>query len=93
MLIDPEVLIFDDALASVDAETEEKILSAFLKVRKGRTNILVAHRTSTLQHADQIIVIDDGRIVQRGTHSELIDLPGIYRDIFRLQQFTGKKAV
>ena len=89
MLIDPELLIFDDALASVDAETEEQILSAFLKTRRGRTNILVAHRVSTLQHADHIIVLDGGRIVQQGSHDQLAQQPGLYRDIYRLQQLTG----
>src|SRR6056297_2213177 len=89
MLIDPELLIFDDALASVDAETEEKILAAFLRVREGRTNILVAHRVSTLRHADYIIVIEEGRVIQRGTHDYLSADPGLYRDIYRLQQLTG----
>jgi len=89
MLINPEILIFDDALASVDAETEEKILAGFLRVRKDRTNILVAHRVSTLQHADHIIVLDKGQIMQQGTHNELSGSPGLYRDIYRLQQLTG----
>ncbi len=89
MLIDPELLIFDDALASVDAETEEKILDAFLETRRGRTNILVAHRVSTLQHADHIIVLDEGRIVQQGSHDQLAEQPGLYRDIYRLQQLSG----
>ncbi|MCF7953571.1 MAG: ABC transporter ATP-binding protein/permease [Spirochaetales bacterium] len=86
MMIDPELLIFDDALASVDAETEEKILGAFLKVRRGRTNVLVAHRVSTLRHADHIIVLDGGRIVQQGSHTDLAETPGLYQDIYRLQQ-------
>ncbi len=89
MLIDPELLIFDDALASVDAETEEKILDAFLETRRGRTNILVAHRVSTLQHADHILVLDEGRIVQQGSHQQLAEQPGLYRDIYRLQQLSG----
>lgn len=92
MLINPEILIFDDALASVDAETEEKILEAFLRTRKGRTNILVAHRVSTLQHADHIIVLDEGRIIQQGSHDELSQSPGLYRDIYRLQQLSGGRA-
>jgi len=92
MLIKPEILIFDDALASVDAETEEKILKAFLQTRKGKTNILVAHRVSTLQHADHIIVLEEGRITQRGSHQELSSIPGLYRDIYRLQQLTGGTA-
>jgi len=89
MLINPEILIFDDALASVDAETEEKILAAFLRTRRDRTNILVAHRVSTLQHADHIIVLENGRITHQGSHEELSRSPGLYRDIYRLQQLTG----
>jgi ATP-binding cassette subfamily B protein len=92
MLIDPDILIFDDALASVDAETEERILRCFLETRSGKTNILVAHRVSTLQYADHIIVLDGGRIVQEGSHETLVEQDGLYRDIYRLQQFSrGKK--
>jgi ATP-binding cassette subfamily B protein len=89
MLTDPEILIFDDALASVDAETEERILEAFLEERRGKTNILVAHRVSTLMYADYIIVLDGGQITQEGSHAELLKQEGLYRDIYRLQQYTG----
>jgi ATP-binding cassette, subfamily B, multidrug efflux pump len=92
MLIEPEILIFDDALASVDAETEEKILGEFLSSRKGKTNILVAHRVSTLQHADYIIVLDEGRIIEEGSHGELSRKKGLYRDIMRLQQYSGGRS-
>jgi len=88
MLIDPQILVFDDALASVDAETEEKILGSFLETRRGKTNILVAHRVSTLQHADHIVVLDGGEIVQEGSHEELLGEEGLYRDIYRLQHFS-----
>ena len=92
MLIDPDILIFDDALASVDAETEGRILRCFLETRRGKTNILVAHRVSTLQHADHIVVLDGGRIVQEGSHERLVRQDGLYRDIYRLQQFSkGEK--
>lgn len=80
------VLILDDALSSVDTETEENILHAFLAKRRGKTNILVSHRVSTLQWADQIVVFDKGRIIQRGSHSELLEQEGLYRDIYMLQQ-------
>jgi ATP-binding cassette subfamily B protein len=89
MLTDPEILIFDDALASVDAETEERILEGFLEQRRGKTNILVAHRVSTLMYADYIIVLDNGQITQEGSHAELLKQEGLYRDIYRLQQYTG----
>jgi ATP-binding cassette subfamily B protein len=89
VLTDPEILVFDDALASVDAETEERILDGFLRERQEKTNILVAHRVSTLMYADHIIVLDEGRIVQEGSHEELLAQEGLYRDIYRLQQYTG----
>ena len=82
---DPNILIFDDALSAVDTETEEKILSRVMHLRKGRTNILISHRIKTLSFCDHIIVLDDGRIVQRGTHRELLDRHGLYREIHLLQ--------
>ncbi len=86
MIMDPSILILDDAFSSVDTATEEKILKGFLKVRKGKTNILVSHRVSTLFHTDNIIVIDKGRIIQKGTHKELYKTEGFYREIAILQE-------
>lgn len=86
MIMDPSILILDDAFSSVDTATEGKILSGFLKGRKGKTNILVSHRVSTLFHADTIIVIDKGRIIQKGTHRELYATEGFYREIAILQE-------
>ena len=86
MILDPSILILDDAFSSVDTATEEKILSGFLDGRKGKTNILVSHRVSTLFHADTIIVIDKGRIIQKGTHKELYAAEGFYREIAILQE-------
>ena len=86
MIMDPSILILDDAFSSVDTATEEKILSGFLKGRKGKTNILVSHRVSTLFHADTIIVIDKGKIIQKGTHKELYAAEGFYREIAILQE-------
>lgn len=86
MIMDPSILILDDAFSSVDTATEKKILSGFLKGRKGKTNILVSHRVSTLFHADTIIVIDKGRIIQKGTHKELYTAEGFYREIAILQE-------
>ncbi len=84
---DPEILIFDDALSAVDAETEDRILEALLEERRMRTNIIVSHRVSTLRYADLIIVLDDGNITQRGTHSELLaQEDGFYAEIARLQE-------
>ena len=70
--IDPRILILDDALSAVDTYTEEEILSRLRDVMRQRTSIIVSHRISTVRDADQILVLDDGRIVERGTHDELI---------------------
>lgn len=86
LLPDPPVLVLDDSLSAVDTETEETILRAFLKKRSGKTTILVSHRVSTLQWADTIVVFDGGRIIQRGTHDELLETEGLYREIYNLQQ-------
>jgi len=84
---DPEILVFDDALSAVDAETEDRILSSLLEERSGKTNIIVSHRVSTLRHADLVIVLAGGRIAQRGTHEELLaESDGFYAEIARLQE-------
>jgi ATP-binding cassette subfamily B protein len=87
LVIDPPVLLLDDALSAVDAETEERILRALLKERQGKTTVIVSHRISTLRNADQIIVLDCGEIVQRGTHESLMaEQEGFYARIAALQQ-------
>ncbi len=86
LLLKPRIVIFDDPLSAVDAEREEYILGKLRKFFHGRTSILIAHRISAVMHADQTIVIDKGRIVERGTHDELIAGGGIYERIWRLQQ-------
>ena len=85
ILMDPSVLVLDDSTSSVDVETERLIHSAMVQVMKGRTTFVVAHRLSTVRQADQILVLKDGEIEERGTHMELIGLAGIYRDIYELQ--------
>jgi ATP-binding cassette subfamily B protein len=82
---DPRILILDDALSSVDTETEEKILHRLTDVMRGRTTILISHRVSTVREADQIVVLKDGRIVERGTHSELLGLGGYYAELYQRQ--------
>jgi len=90
---DPPILVLDDALSAVDAETEKAILAALLELRKGRTNIIVSHRVSTLRNADAIIVLDSGEIAQRGTHAELLaDLDGFYAETARLQELEAEAA-
>jgi ATP-binding cassette subfamily B protein len=85
ILRNPKVLILDDALSSVDTATEERILSGLAEVMRGRTSILISHRVSTVRSADRIIVLDRGRIVEQGTHAELIAAGGYYADLYQKQ--------
>jgi ATP-binding cassette subfamily B multidrug efflux pump len=82
---DPRILILDDALSSVDTQTEEKILTGLRGVMRGRTTILISHRTSTVQNADQIVVLREGRITERGTHDQLLARGGYYADLYQKQ--------
>jgi ATP-binding cassette, subfamily B, multidrug efflux pump len=82
---DPRILILDDSLSSVDTQTEERILSRLRGIMRGRTTILIAHRTSTVRDADQIVVLRDGRITERGTHDELLAHGGYYADLYQKQ--------
>ena len=84
----PKILILDDALASVDTRTEEQILTRLRDIMAERTTILIAHRISTVMAADHIIVLDEGRIVEEGTHGELLALDGLYADMYRRQHLT-----
>ena len=85
LVLDPEILILDDSVSAVDTDTEEKILKHLRETRKGKTNIIIAHRISTLQDADKIIVIDGARIAEMGTHQELVAQGGIYADMYNRQ--------
>ncbi len=82
---DPTILILDDALSAVDTATEERILSALRDIRKGRTVLIVSHRVSSVKDADHIIVLDEGKIVERGTHDSLLAHDGYYADLYRRQ--------
>ena len=81
----PRILILDDSLSSVDTYTEEKILRRLTSVMAGRTTLLISHRISTIQHADEIVVLHDGAIVERGTHSGLLALNGFYSELYNKQ--------
>jgi ATP-binding cassette, subfamily B, multidrug efflux pump len=81
----PKILIFDDSLSNVDTYTEERILGELTKIMSNRTTILVSHRISTVKNAHQIIVLRDGAIVERGTHDSLMEMQGVYADLYRKQ--------
>ena len=85
LLIDPPILILDDALSSVDTQTEKKILDNLRKERSGKLTIIVSHRVSTMRRADVIFVLKDGRLVEQGTHEELIAEGAEYMRLYRRQ--------
>jgi ATP-binding cassette subfamily B protein len=85
VLREPKILILDDALSSVDTYTEEKILGQLRGVMRDRTSVIISHRISTVREADMICVLDDGRIVEQGTHEELLGLGGEYADLYERQ--------
>ena len=85
LLKNPRILILDDALSSVDVSTEGHIRAALQALMKDRTTFIIGHRIQSIMHADQILVLDKGCIVQHGRHHDLKDRDGLYRDVFRIQ--------
>jgi ATP-binding cassette subfamily B multidrug efflux pump len=85
VLTDPRILILDEATSNIDTRTEKLIPTALATLLKGRTSVVIAHRLSTIRTSDQILAVRDGRIVERGTHDELLDQDGLYADLYRRQ--------
>ncbi|WP_017727435.1 ABC transporter ATP-binding protein, partial [Halalkalibacterium ligniniphilum] len=91
MAVEPKILILDEATANVDTETEEAIQKALERMREGRTTIAIAHRLSTIKDANQILVLHQGEIIERGTHAELLEQQGLYHKMYVLQKGKGLK--
>ena len=89
LLKSPSVVILDEATAHLDSENEQLVQEALKVALKGRTSIVIAHRLSTVRDADQILVLEKGAIVERGTHEELVSLGGLYSDLYSRQDLAG----
>ena len=85
MLVDPKIMILDEATSNIDTRTEMKISEAFNILMKGKTSFVIAHRLSTIVHSDIILVMKDGRIIEKGTHKELLDKKGFYYELYNAQ--------
>jgi ATP-binding cassette subfamily B multidrug efflux pump len=93
ILLDPRILILDDSMSAVDAETEKLLQVAIRSVMRGRTTILIAHRLSTVEQADHIVVLRAGRIVEQGTHAELARISGYYRHVLEMQRMSAVESM
>jgi ATP-binding cassette, subfamily B, multidrug efflux pump len=85
VLADPRILILDEATSNIDTRTEALIQEALGTLMRGRTSVVIAHRLSTIRNADMILVVEEGRIAERGTHVSLLDSGGLYSDLYRRQ--------
>lgn len=89
ILNNPPILLLDEATSALDTESEKLVQDALYKLMENRTTLIIAHRLSTVQHADKIVVLESGRIVEEGNHQELIAKQGLYRKLIDMQQFDG----
>ena len=87
---DPEILLFDDCLSAVDTETEEQILNNLFEICKNKTTLIVSHRVSSAKNADKIIILEEGEIIQQGTHFQLLNQEGYYKELY-LKQLSEKE--
>ncbi|MFR4671382.1 MAG: hypothetical protein ACLT69_16385 [Intestinibacter bartlettii] len=85
MLIDAKMLILDEATSNIDSKTEIQIQNALLEIMKGKTCFIIAHRLSTIKNADQILVLNNGKIIEQGKHEELLEEDGFYANLFKSQ--------
>jgi ATP-binding cassette subfamily B protein len=85
----PAIMLFDEATSSLDSSTEQNIMQSIRQVSKGRTALIIAHRLSTIVDADRIAVLDQGRLIEEGTHSELLAMRGAYWSLWQAQQSEG----
>ena len=88
---DPKIYLFDDCLSAVDTETEEEILNNLKRVSESKTTLIVSHRVSSAKNADKILVLDNGKIIQEGTHEELNNTDGYYKELY-IDQLSGKES-
>ena len=93
IMLKPAIMVFDDSTASIDAGTEQRIRSALAELASDRVTIVISHRLGSLMHADEILFIDNGRILERGTHDELIAKGGRYHDLYQLQVRPGEDVL
>ena len=93
LLLNPSILIFDDSTASVDSQTEYLIQQALAELMKGRTTFVIAQRLRTVRNADEIVVLDKGRVVERGSHEALLENDGLYRRIYDLELKDQEEAL
>lgn len=91
LILNPEILVLDDSLSAVDTDTEEQIKENIRVARKGKTNIIIAHRLSSLKDANKIIILEDGKITEQGNHKELMDLGGFYAELYNRQLMEKKR--